>query len=246
MGSGRVGEPSPVVDFPSTRSSALLGALSPDVEVRRASWERLARAYQRPIYKHLRQRFHLTPDDAADTTQAFLERCLEGGVLDRFEPGRARFRTYLRLRLDRFVQDELRAAKAQKRAAAAPPADFTELEGELAQAGADTDPEAAFELEWTRSVLSLALDALRTFTTAQGKELHFTAFSRFHTGEREVSYAELSKELDVDEVTLTHRLTFARRHYRRLVHELLLELCASDEEARGEATRILGDGSRRD
>lgn len=228
-----------MAEFPSTKSSALLGALSPDAELRRTSWERLARAYQRPIYKHLRRRFALSPEDAADATQAFLARCLEGGVLEQFEPGRARFRTYLRLRLDRFVQDELRAARAQKRTGSAPAADFAELEGELAIASPFGDPEQAFELEWTRSVLALALEALRAFTAASGKELHFTAFSRFHTGEREVSYAELASELGVDEVTLTHRLTFARRHYRRFVHEVLEELCASEDEARQEAARIL-------
>ena len=40
--------------FPSTQNSALLGALSEDEALRRRSWERLARAYHRPIYKHVR------------------------------------------------------------------------------------------------------------------------------------------------------------------------------------------------
>jgi RNA polymerase sigma factor (sigma-70 family) len=226
--------------FPSTRQSALLGALSEDGELRRRSWERLGRAYERAIYKHLRAHWRLSPEDAADATQAFFELCLEGAVLERYDRERARFRTYLRLRLDRFVQDERRARMAQRRGGHTRTMDLEAIERELSAQAVESDPEAAFDREWTRTVLALALDGLRELTREKHKEEHFRAFERFHVSIDEPAYADVAKELGIDEVTLTHRLAYARRHYRRLVLETLRELTASDDEYREEAKVVLG------
>ena len=228
--------------FPSTRHSALLGALSDDGEVRRRSWDRLARAYHRAIYKHLRMKWAMGPDDAADATQAFFARCLEGAVLERYERERARFRTYLRLRLDRFVQDERRAQKAEQRGGKIQTIalDLDVVERELANERSDGDPEAAFDREWMRSVLSIALDALRAHGEDKDKREHVRAFERFHVSADEPGYEDVANELRIDVVTLTHRLAYARRHYRRLVLETLRELTASDEEYRDEAKTVLG------
>jgi len=41
-------------------------------------------------------------------------------------------------------------------------------------------------------------------------------------------------------VILTHRLAYARRHFRRLALELLRDVTATDEEYRLEARALLG------
>lgn len=227
--------------FPSTRSSALLGAISDDEGVRRRSWDRLARAYHRSIYQHVRLRWNKRPEDAADLTQAFFERCLSRDVVELYDASRARFRTYLRLRIDRFVADRARAEGAVARGGRTQHAfDFDSLEGELAMRDPSADPEQMFEEAWTRSVLAMALDALRTFCAEKGKREHLTAFERFHVGATETSHEALAAELGLDVETLNHRLAYARRHYRRLVIETLEEMTSSDEELRDEVQRILG------
>ena len=226
--------------FPTTHHSALLGAVSADDELRRRSWERIARAYQRPIYKHLRTKWRLDPDAATDTTQAFFEACLEGAVVERYDRERARFRTYLRLRIDRFVQDERRARMAERRGGKLGALSLDGIEDELALADPSADPEAAFEREWTRSVLSIAFEALRAHANEKNKQEHFRAFERFHVAQDAPNQGDVARELGTDVVTLTHRLAYARRHYRRLVLETLRELTASDEEYRDEAKAVLG------
>ncbi len=229
--------------FPATRESALRSALSDDVEVRRVGWERLARAYHRPVYAYLRMRWQKSPDDAADLAQAFFERLLERPVLDAYDPARGRFRTYLRLTLDRFVEDRHRAQRAAKRGGAARglAIDHASVEAELASRGAmsEADPEALFEAESARQLLALALDALREHCARLGKSEHFAIFERC-SFDPDLAQEALASELGLTLVTLTHRLAYARRHFRRLALEILRDLTATDEEYRAEARALLG------
>ena len=85
-----------MAEFPSTRESALLGALRGDEALRRRSWERLARAYRPAIRTYVRRRWHKSDVHADELVQGFFARCLEGEVLaDNGKPvqfGQALFR----------------------------------------------------------------------------------------------------------------------------------------------------------
>jgi hypothetical protein len=105
--------------------------------------------------------------------------------------------------------------------------------------GADTDPEALFEAESARQLLSLALDALREHCERTGKTEHLAIFERC-SFDADLAHEALASELGVTLVTLTHRLAYARRHFRRLALELLRDLTATDEEYRAEARALLG------
>jgi hypothetical protein len=67
-------------------------------------------------------------------------------------------------------------------------------------------------------------------------------FERFHLDEaREApSYEEVAAELGLALVTVQNRLAYARRHFRRLVLEILREITANEEEFRFEARSVLG------
>jgi DNA-directed RNA polymerase specialized sigma24 family protein len=101
--------------FPTTRSSAVLGARSDDEEERTRSWSALGRTYWKPAYKHLRIKCGLTPEDAEDAVQGFFECALEKAFFDAYEPSRARFRTFFRVCLERFAANEAKARRRQKR-----------------------------------------------------------------------------------------------------------------------------------
>lgn len=119
------------------------------------------------------------------------------------------------------------------------PEDFASVEAQLALADPSTDPDVLFERAWTASVLSLAMASLRTFCADKGKALHAEAFARYHLTD-DVTYEALAAELQLDVVTLTHRIAYARRHYRRLVLDTLRELTRTEDELREEAQRVLG------
>src|SRR5256885_15774088 len=87
-------------------------------EVRGSAFDALVRAYWKPVFKYLRLKWHATPEDAADLTQAFFLRAFEKDFFASFDPSRARFRTYLRLCLDGFVSNARKADARLKRGGA--------------------------------------------------------------------------------------------------------------------------------
>jgi RNA polymerase sigma factor (sigma-70 family) len=232
--------------FPATRRSAVEAVADGDPAVRARAFEVLVRGYWKPVYKHLRARWKKNPDDAKDLTQAFFARAFERGIFARYEPARARFRTYLRTCLDAFVMDEGRDARRQKRGGDAVHVslDFEGAERELELSSSDAgDVEATFDREWTRSLFSAAVDELRAGCSAQGKDAYFRVFERYvleEGGPERPSYRELAVEIGVKVTDVTNYLAWSRREFRRLVLERLRALTASEEEFESEARSVLG------
>src|SRR4029450_6562750 len=122
-------------------------------------------AYWKPVYKYVRLRWHASPQDAEDLAQGFFAAAFEKGFFERFDPERARFRTYLRTCLDGFASKERAAARARKRGGGALhlSLDFSEAEGELARhpPAADADLDAFFHREGMRGLFEEAVGRLR-------------------------------------------------------------------------------------
>lgn len=234
--------------FPLTRRSVVLAAGSADPETRRRALEALVAAYWRPVYKYVRLKWGASAEDAEDLTQGFFARALEKGFFDHFEPGRARFRTYLRACLDGFVANERKSARRLKRGGKAEHVslDFAGAEAELGRhrPAAGADMEEYFHHEWVRSILGLAVEALRGRCAEAGKSVPFALFERYDLDGPDAptrpTYADLGRELGIPETQVTNHLAWARREFRRLVLEALAEATASEEEFRFEARQLLG------
>src|SRR5687767_2756845 len=104
--------PSP---FPPTRRSVLELLGDADQQVRAGAYDLLIRSYWQPIYVYHRLRWKLDPSDAEDATQAFLTAAWTKDYFLGFDPAKARFRTFLRVCLDRFIMRERERAGALKR-----------------------------------------------------------------------------------------------------------------------------------
>ena len=89
--------------FPATRRSVVLASRDPDPEVRRTAFAALVESYWKPVYKYLRVKWRSEEEEARDLTQSFFLAALEKGTFDRYDPARARFRTFLRTCLDGFA-----------------------------------------------------------------------------------------------------------------------------------------------
>lgn len=250
--------------FPATRGSILVAASDRDPAVRREGLERLVASYWKPVYKYLRVRWRAAPEDAEDLAQEFFARAHERETFAGYDPERARFRTFLRVCLDRLVANERKAARREKRGGdlvlVPLDADFAGAEGELArQPVADpldladpSDPgramEEYFHREWARSLFGLAVEDLRRASEAAGKGVRFALFARYDlegedlepgNGPR-LTYAELGAPFGLDAVQVTNQLAAARRDLRRLVLARLREACGSEAEFRAEARALLG------
>jgi RNA polymerase sigma factor (sigma-70 family) len=239
--------------FPATRRSVVRAVADADPGVRRQAFEALVAGYWKPVYKYLRVKWRLAAADAEDVTQEFFVHALEKGTFAGYDPGRARFRTYLRTCLDRFAANQQKAAGRQKRGGAAVvlSLDFPGAEGELArQEIADQlGMEEYFHREWVRGLFAQAVEALSAEYRAAGKEVHFRLFERYDLEGAEsedsgritrLTYAELAREHGLTTVQVTNWLAAARRDFRRQVLAALAELTGSEEELRAEARLVLG------
>src|SRR5512142_1778372 len=101
--------------FPQTRWSALLAARSGDSQERTRALDALLAAYWKPVFKYIRLRWNRSFEDAQDLTQGFFAGLLERDLLSKYDPARARLRTFLRLAADSFVINQEKAATRQKR-----------------------------------------------------------------------------------------------------------------------------------
>jgi RNA polymerase sigma factor (sigma-70 family) len=229
--------------FPPTRYSVVAGVQSDDPGRRSRALDALAAAYWKPVYKYLRLRWQMDPEDARDLTQEFFARLIEKDFLDSYDPARGRLRTFLRTCADRLFLNQARDARRLKRGSGALVAlDFDQAEHELAAVAQTESPEDYFEKEWVRTVFAMAVDRLRRQCQTAGKIVHFELFEHYDLAESVParSYADLGRDFGLATTDVTNYLAFARREFRRCVLDQLREMTGSDDEFRREAHSLLG------
>jgi ECF sigma factor len=236
------------MSFPATRLSVVERIRSGDEAVRRVAWAAIIDAYWKPAYKHLRLKWSLDRDEASDLTQEFFAATLEKDVIERYDPERARFRTYLRVCLDGFVSNSRKAERRLKRGGHVTmvPLDFQTAEGEMAthERPVDADLDDVFYHEWVRGLMARAVADLKQQTTESGRGPQFEVFACYDLVDSDTrpTYAELARALNLTVASATNHLAAMRRQFRQLVLDRLRELTFSEEEFEAEATRLLGKG----
>lgn len=228
--------------FPNTRLSVLERLRSPEPDVRREAFGQIASAYWKAVYKYLRLKWQAADDDAADLTQGFLARALEKDFFEDYDPRKSRFRTFLRVCLDRFVMNERQAARAQRRGGGAPtvPLDVAAAEAELAHQDPSPDADTMLDREFLRELIGRTAAQVREECERSGRVLAFRAFERYDLADRDTSYAELAAELGVPVTQITNYLAAVRRMFRARVLENLRAVSGSEAEYRADARELLG------
>jgi DNA-directed RNA polymerase specialized sigma24 family protein len=237
----------PRAPFPPTHHSLLEAARSHDPDERRAAFDRIAQAYWKPVYAYLRLRGGASPEDAEDLTQGFFARAFEKRFFDAYDPGRARFRTFVRTCLDGYAANERAAERRLKRGGGAVllSLDFAGAERDLPEPAAVTeDPDALFHREWVRAVCAEAVEEVRRQCRASGRDLALALFERCDLADLaeadRPTYAALAAELALPETQVANLLAAARRLFRAAMIDVLRLRTASDEEFEEEARRLLG------
>jgi RNA polymerase sigma factor (sigma-70 family) len=235
------------MNFPPTRLSVVARTRSPDEETRRLAFAAIIEAYWKPVYKYLRLKWQLDPDQAADLTQEFFAATLEKDVLGRFDPDRARFRTYLRLCVDGFASNARKAERRLKRGGGMTPVslDFETAEGEIVryEPAVPADVDELFYQEWVRALFQRAVEELRAWARDSGRETMLAVFERYDLAESpedRPTYTALARDLGITPTTVTNHLAAMRRQFRRVVLDRLRDLTTTDEEFEAEAKRLLG------
>lgn len=231
--------------FPATRVSVVERLRSPEPLVRDAAFGQLVAGYWKPIYKYARLKWALAEADAEDATQAFLAAAWEKSFFDAFDPAKARFRTFLRVCLDRFVMNRKQAERALRRGGGmeAVPLDFAGAEGEIARAASVADGvDGLFRQEMIRELFSRALIGVREECERNGRMIAFQVFEAYDVlaPDGGVTYADLARRFDVPATQVTNYLASVRRLFRTHALDALHGLCGSEAEYRAEARELFG------
>mgnify|MGYP006282567205 CR=1 FL=1 len=202
----------------------------------RDDMERLLQAYWSPIYAYLRRRGH-SPDDAADLTQQFLLTVLiERDLVSKADPARGRFRSFLLTALRHFVVDEHRRARGR---APAPshgseavglngrPKTVASMDEEALRLAEPeehaADPVTAFDRQWAKTALEIAIQRTREACLASGQERYWRAFEGrvlhpIQHGCEPIEVETLARELGVTEPREIYSMLQTVK--RRLLREL--------------------------
>ncbi len=233
--------------FPATRESLIQAVVATDPEASRRACDVLIETYWKPVYKYLRVIRRFEHDDAEDLTQDFFAHALAKDTLRGYRFEKGRFRTYLRVCLDRFAANAIKGRNRQKRGGGLQRISFDKEAVEAGIAGdlkfAGLDPEEYFRREWIRVLFERGLEALTLDYRSGGKAVQLEVFLAADVDPKDggrASYQDLADRFRISVSQVTNYLAAARRAFRRAALAELRESCGTDREFREEARDLLG------
>jgi len=221
--------------FPTTRWTLVVAAGDPHQKEARSALVSLCENYWYPLYAYLRRRGY-SADQAQDLTQEFFLRVLEGRYLDRADPEKGRFRSFILTSLKFFVADEEDRQRARKRGGGSlVPLEFSSGEERYQREPADDQtPERIFERRWALSVLDRVVEKLRDEFVHHGRTEHFERLKVFLLGQSDAPYAELAREMNTSEGALKVAIHRLRKRYRELFRQEIADTVADPAEVESE------------
>jgi RNA polymerase sigma-70 factor (ECF subfamily) len=221
--------------FPTTRWTLVVAAANPHRKEARSALISLCENYWYPLYAYLRRRGY-PADEAQDLTQDFFLRVLEGRYLDRADPGKGRFRSFILTSLKFFVADEEDRRRAHKRGGGAVvPFEFSSGEDRYQREPAhDETPERIFERRWALSVLDRVVENLRKEFLHHGRPEHFEQLKVFLLSKSDAPYAALARGMNTSEGALKVAIHRLRKRYRELLRQEIADTVADPAEVESE------------
>ena len=221
--------------FPTTRWTLVVAAGDPHRKEARSALVYLCENYWYPLYAYLRRRGY-SADEAQDLTQDFFVRVLEGRYLDRADPEKGRFRSFILTSLKFFVADEEDRQRARKRGGGTVvPLEFSSGEERYQREPAhDETPERIFERRWALTVLDRVVEKLRNEFVHHGHLEHFERLKVFLLGQSDAPYAALARQMDTSEGAIKVAIHRLRKRYRELVRQEIADTVADPAEVESE------------
>jgi RNA polymerase sigma-70 factor (ECF subfamily) len=221
--------------FPTTRWTLVVAAGDPRPKNARSALVSLCENYWYPLYAYLRRRGY-SADQAQDLTQEFFVRMLEGRYLDRADPEKGRFRSFILTSLKFFVADEGDRDRAQKRGGGTiEPLEFSSGEERYQREPThDETPERIFERRWALSVIDRVVEKLREEFVHHGRTEHFEQLKVFLLGQSDAPYAALAHEMNTSEGALKVAIHRLRKRYRELFRQEIADTVADPAEVESE------------
>ncbi len=141
--------------------------------------QHLCERYWRPVYAYIRGRGH-DPTGAEDLTQDFFTHFLKNNLVERLDPSKGRFRSFLLVVLKNFLANEYDRAQAKKRGSGRIPIPLDD-QGVEDPPTPGMSAEALYDRRWALNVLNLSMARLEAGETAAGRSQQFERLKIFLT-----------------------------------------------------------------
>ncbi|HOX55779.1 MAG TPA: sigma-70 family RNA polymerase sigma factor [Candidatus Paceibacterota bacterium] len=202
----------------------------------------LCRTYWYPLYAFVRASGY-PPHAAQDLTQEFFARLLSKDYLRAVDPGKGRFRTFLRMALKRFLANEWDRLSAQKRGGLQTHLSFdTSLAEERFQdeRGGALTPDRIYDRRWALTLLTEALGRLEREHSSAGKAGEWDHLEPHLMQDRSaLPYAEIASRLQTTEGAARVALHRLRKRFREIFRETIANTVADPAEVESEMRQVL-------
>jgi RNA polymerase sigma-70 factor (ECF subfamily) len=228
--------------FHTTHWSAVLLAGREDDPRSSDALERLCRAYWHPIYAFVRRRGH-SPDTARELVQGFFFDLLRRKGLERADPARGRFRTFLLTSLSRFLVNEWDRGQRLKRGGGI---EFVSLEAQedeercLVEPAHDHTPDRVFLQRWAQTVVARVVARLEDEYAVAGHPQRFERLKPLLLGDVPgLSYAQVAQQLQQTVPAVTSMLHRMRLRFREVFRDEIAQTVADPSEVDDEIRFLL-------
>ncbi len=228
--------------WPTTSWTLVIAARERHTPVGQQALNELSRRYASPVYAYVRRRGHNT-DDAADLTQDFFAQLLSRDGLAKVEPEGGRFRSFLRVALDRHLTSHYRANTSQKRGGEQNPVSFDRLAAEegYEQLDPGASPEEVFDLSWALVIRNRALAKLEAHYATDKRRPRWQHLHRFATTDPDPGdYAKAAAALDTGETAIRKAVDRMRKKLADFMAEEVADTVSTEEMREAEMVAIVG------
>lgn len=226
----------PAMAFPTTRWSLLAQATINGDAAQKLAWAEFYRRYREAVVGFIRRQLP-DPVRAEDLAQEFFLHLMKNATLQRADPRRGRFRSFLRGALIRFLARDHERNLAEKRGSGLAP---VSLETLSADEGEPTVPPAvalAFDREWAQLILERARQEVRAGWKGSAGEL--TTLLRFLPGAVDTpAYEAAASALGWPLARLKTEVHRLRGQFRELVRAEVALTVEEPEEIEAELTHL--------
>jgi DNA-directed RNA polymerase specialized sigma24 family protein len=225
--------------FPTTEWINVAEAGGKDRSRAQLALAELCRSYWYPIYSFIRSRGH-SSDQAAELTQEYFLRLLEGRLLRVADRAKGRFRTLLRTDCTFFLADQADRLRSHKRGKGVLPLPLDDAEQRYRmEASKMLDPGVLFDRDWALDLLQRAVDRLARDETAAGRAAVFDRLKGVLTdATRTAPYAAIAVDLGINESAVQAAVIRLRRRYRTVLRAEVAATLAPGDDGRVDEEEI--------
>jgi RNA polymerase sigma-70 factor (ECF subfamily) len=205
----------------------------------------LLKRYWKPVYCYLRRKGY-DNEQAKDLTQGFFHEVVLGRqLIEKADPSKGRFRSYLLVALNNYIAAVHDAQTARKRIPEGKlipldmtdPPDFSRIAGHYS-------PKESFDYAWVSSLLEQVLEDVETTCYEEGKTVHWRVFrerilSPITEGIDPLSLSEICHKYDIESPRVASNMIITvKRRFEAVLRKHLRETVTSDDQTEDELKEI--------